>query len=55
MQIPPSAWGMTVHNSKGISVYGTGFYNWFNGVQNEVFEVVGSTNVNLYAVNTYNW
>lgn len=33
--------------------YGSGLYNWFNGMQDAILEVTSSTDVNLYAHNTH--
>jgi hypothetical protein len=52
-QNPPTAWGISITNSRDITIYGTGLYNWFFGNQQSLLQVKNSLNVNMFAVNTY--
>jgi glucan 1,3-beta-glucosidase len=52
-QNPPSGWAMTITSSSDLHLYGTGFYNWFNGNQTALFNVQSSTAVQMYDVNVY--
>ncbi len=51
-QAPPTAWAMVIEDSTDIHVYGTGFYNWFNGIQEALF-TVSNSEVNLFDVNVH--
>ena len=53
-QNPPTAWAMVIDSCTDTHVYGTGFYNWFFGIQEEVFLVQNSSTAVLFDVNTYN-
>eukprot|EP01064_Diplonema_japonicum_P036859 TRINITY_DN8453_c0_g2_i2.p1 TRINITY_DN8453_c0_g2~~TRINITY_DN8453_c0_g2_i2.p1 ORF type:complete len:665 (+),score=169.02 TRINITY_DN8453_c0_g2_i2:393-2387(+) len=50
-QVPPTAYGITVENSNGFVLFGGGFYNWFQGVQEVIFSVISTTNATLYLPN----
>lgn len=52
-QVPVTALAMNIESSSNVQIYGTGFYNWFNGNQSVVFNVTGSTDINMYAVNVH--
>lgn len=52
-QSPPSAWSMTIENSSNVLVYGSGYYNWFNGNQSVVFRVENSSAVAAFATNVH--
>ena len=52
-QVPPSAWAMTIENSANIQLYGSGYYNWFNGNQTQVFSVNTTTNMNAFGINVH--
>ncbi|EDQ88634.1 uncharacterized protein MONBRDRAFT_32819 [Monosiga brevicollis MX1] len=52
-QGPPTSWALTIGNSKNISMYGTGYYSWFYGVQQDIVQVDAASQVDFFAHNVY--
>lgn len=50
-QAPPTAWGISITNSKSVVMAGGGFYNWFNGVQKELVNVQSCDDTHLFVNN----
>ena len=50
---PPSGYAINLEHSTNINIYGTGLYNWFNGNQSVVFNIINTTSSNYYGVNVH--
>lgn len=48
---PPSGWAM-VHENAEVQMYGSGWYNWFNGNQTAVFTATNSKG-NSFCINVH--
>ena len=49
--MPPTGWAM-VHENAQVQMYGSGWYNWFNGNQTALFTATNSTG-NSYCINVH--
>ena len=48
VQNPPTAMAMAIDGTSGTRIYGTGFYNWFNGQQGPMFSVTRSPDIQQF-------
>lgn len=52
-QVPPTAWAMWLQDVTDSTLYGSGWYNWFNGNQTALFSVTNVSNTNAYCINVH--